>query len=93
MTTRRTTSRLAAFTALAVAFFGGAAADASTSSFGLGDSGLSIVIVIGGQAFTVSLTGVTHSGGAGSARVTGVTHSGGAGSARVTGVTHSGGAG
>lgn len=80
MITRRTASRLATFAALAVASFSGAAADAATLTIaGTGDSGVSVVIVLGGKAFTIRLTGVTHSGGAGSMRLTGVTHSGGAG--------------
>jgi len=62
MNTRRTASRLAAFAALAIASFSGAAAHASTSGSG---SGFSFVIVIGGQAYTISLTGITQSGGGG----------------------------
>lgn len=66
MNTRRTASRLATFAALAVASFSGAAADAATlTTTGCGNSGVSFVIVLGGKAFTIKLTGVTQSGGAG----------------------------
>ena len=63
--TRRIAPRFATFAALAVASFSGAAANASTLSFSGGNSGVSMVIVIGGKAYTISLTGVTQSGGAG----------------------------
>ena len=79
MNTRRTASRLATFAALAVASFAGAAAHASTLTVSPGNSGLSFVIVLGGKAYTFSLTGATQSGGAGSMRLTGATQSGGAG--------------
>lgn len=80
MITRRTASRLATFAALAVASFSGATADAATLTIaGPGNSGVSFVIVLGGKTFTIRLTGVTHSGGAGGMKLTGVTHSGGAG--------------
>jgi hypothetical protein len=80
MNTRRTASRLATFAALAVASFSGAAADAATLTVsGSVKSGVCVVIVLGGKSFTIKLTGVTQSGGAGSMRFTGVTQSGGAG--------------
>jgi hypothetical protein len=80
MNTRRTASRLATFAALAVASFSGASADAATLTIaGPGNSGVSFVIVLGGKAFAISLTGATQSGGAGSMRLTGATQSGGAG--------------
>ena len=65
MNSRRTAPRLAAFAALAIASFSGAAANASTLGFSPGSSGFSIVIVICGKAFAISLTGITQSGGAG----------------------------
>ncbi len=80
MNNRRTASRLATFAALAVASFSGASADAATLTIaGPGNSGISFVIVLGGTAFTISLTGVTQSGGAGIWMRTEPTQSGGAG--------------
>jgi len=79
MNTRRTASRLATIAALAVASFAGASAHAGTATFSLGNSGISVVIVLGGKTFTISLTGVTQSGGGGRMRLTGVTQSGGGG--------------
>lgn len=65
MNTRRIAPRLAAFAAVAVASFSGAAANAGTVTFSPGNSGITIVIVVGGKTFTFALTGVTQSGGAG----------------------------
>ena len=65
MSARRTASSIATFAALAIASFSGAAANASTLGFSPASSGFSIVIVIGGNAFAISLSGILQTGGAG----------------------------
>jgi hypothetical protein len=69
MNTRRIATRFATFAALAVASFSGAMAHAGGFGYNFGYnpgySSAPFVVVFGGQAFTFSMTGVTHSGGAG----------------------------
>jgi hypothetical protein len=65
MNTRRIATRFATFAALAVASFSGAMAHADSFGYNFGYSSAPFVVVFGGQAFTFSMTGVTHSGGAG----------------------------
>lgn len=80
MTTRRTASQIATFAALAVATFGGSMANAASLTISSSNKGPVIaVLVIGGKTFTINLSGLAQTGGAGVARLSGLAQTGGAG--------------
>ena len=62
MSSRRTASRLATVAAIAVASMGAPFAQAATPGGGFWPV---ITIVIGGQAYTLALSGILQQGGAG----------------------------
>lgn len=79
MSARRTASQIATFAALAVATFGGSMANAASLTVSNKGNAVVVVVVLGGKAFAISLTGLSQTGGAGVQRLTGLSQTGGAG--------------